>query len=111
MINQFGEQGILDILKKFEPLANFFQRLDQSEVLALCFALSFLVLIASWWYWVLFKNGAEKWRDGIIAFNRRLGLKYEGRLASKLILFKIFITIILFVALTALYLAIVSLVK
>lgn len=59
-------------LEEWQPAFRFLEKWGDSEFIGLAFAIVFLIVLVAGWYWICFKNGAEKWRARIILPNRRL---------------------------------------
>lgn len=64
-------------LEDWQPLFRFLERLDNSDLAGLVFAVFALICTCAGWYWVCFRNGADLWKAGIVSWNKQLGMNLE----------------------------------
>lgn len=74
MGNTEPNEQILEFFKRIEPVTRFFHNIDNNSLVGLLFILAVLLFILGWCWWILFKGGAEKWREGFLKINTRTGL-------------------------------------
>jgi hypothetical protein len=61
----------------WQPVFRFLEKFDESDAVGAAFAVVYLVGVTIAWYWICFRDGAESWREAIILWNERHGLKPE----------------------------------
>ena len=64
-------------LEDWQPIFRFLKRLDESDFVGLVFSIVYLAGVVAVWYWVCFKNGAEVWRNEVVAWNKRFGINVQ----------------------------------
>lgn len=103
--------SIKGFFQKIEPIFKIFVKIDTSDWVGLIFSIILLLVVVCTWYWVCFKSGAEKMRDGIISYNRKFGIKSENSLMTNYIFLKSIVTVVLLFSIVFLYYAVVSLIS
>jgi uncharacterized membrane protein len=99
---------IIEFFRKFGPVFETFTKLDNSEWIGLIFSIILSFIIICVWYWICFKDGAQRMREGIINYNRKFGIKTENSLMVSYIFLKSIVTIVLLFSIVFLYFAIAS---
>ena len=97
-------------IKEMMPLTRFFTNVDNSPISGLIFAFLFLTFVFFWWYWVLFKNGANIWRRDIFRSTNKLRFSTNNFMAHPLAV-KIAASIMLMAGVFGVYAALMSLIK
>jgi hypothetical protein len=97
-------------IKEMMPLTRFFTNVDNSPISGLIFAFLFLTFVFFWWYWVLFKNGANIWSRGIFRSTNKLRFSTNNFMAHPLAV-KIAASIMLMASFFGVYAALMSLIK
>jgi len=64
-------------LEDWTAIFRFIQRFGESHLVGLVFSIVYLAGVVATWYWLCFKNGAEVWRNRILARDKRFGINSE----------------------------------
>ena len=55
-----------------------FNEILKSDIVGLIFILILFIFTGVFWYWVMFRNGTERWKDGIISFAKQMGTHIDS---------------------------------
>ena len=99
----------MDFFEKIEPIYSFFVKLDDNPAVGLIFAVVCFLVTFGFWYWELFKGGAQKSIEETVRWNKKLGLSTNlNSFIMQPIYSKIFVTIMLIGAAFFLFIAILN---
>ena len=102
------------IYRFFERIEDFFDsltKIDNSKIAGFIFAAVLIAFMFACWYWVLFMNGAQSWRDGMIQYSKKFGIDSKKNIMVNTVFLKILVTLMLLICVVSLYFAVVSTTK
>ncbi len=92
-------------LEDWQPIFRLIERFSKSDFVGLVFSIAYLTGVVAMWYWVCFKNGAEVWRNEMVAWHKRFGMNVNWLTPF---LVKVGVNILLFGSIIGLFLALLS---
>jgi hypothetical protein len=86
-------------------------KIDNSKIAALLFLSIYLISVSACWYWILFKDGASFWVNGVLDYQKKIGLGATRSFMTTPKFIKFFVTILLIGSIVGVFLGFSNMLK